>query len=579
MDDGEDLRVRAYYVWEAAGRPEGRAGEHWAQARQESGLDAAEAPVELAANHLASIFEPDNIALLECRILPQYLLQRRWFAAKDRSIESLRMVTPVVPIADVGVLAQVEVSIEGSIERYALPLAVVWNSDDAGDEESELARDMAIAAVRGEGRTGLLTDAFFVRAFIKGLLATASDGKNVASSEDGTLDIRLESGAEDAIGACADADADLRWLSTEQSNSSVIVGRRIVMKLMRRLQSGVHPEAEMCRFLTRVGYGNASPLLAEIVQLDRDDGDGGQRSLLVLEGFVCNEGDAWSYATGCLRKALTQSGAAVSAEFEQLAGIVGRRLGELHTALSKGEGGVAFAPEAVQARDIDEWKDAAVVQLEQAVDALERQRDSSSLSDHPLVRRIAENRKHIVSAIRNATLAASNAAKTRIHGDFHLGQVLCAKDDVYIIDFEGEPAKPIDSRRAKSSVLRDVAGLLRSISYATAFAAKQHDASSAKTEARGDAPSEARLEASRQAAERNFLNAYVQAANADPLATGDSDTVSLLNLFLVEKAAYEVCYEAANRPEWIGISLQGLARALAAFPGLDRRLGASTQPE
>jgi maltose alpha-D-glucosyltransferase/alpha-amylase len=577
MDDGADLRVRAYYVWEAAGRPEGRADEHWAQARQESGLDAAESPVELAANHLASIFEPENIALLERRLLPQYLLQRRWFAAKDRFIESLRMVTPVVPIAGVGVLAQVEVSIGGSIERYALPLAVVWNSDDAGDEESELARDMAIAVVRGEGRTGLLTDAFFVRAFIKGLLATASDGKDVASSEDGTLDIRLESGAQDAIGACA--DADIRWLSTEQSNSSVIVGRRIVMKLMRRLQPGVHPEPEMCRFLTRVGYGNACPLLGEIVQLDRDGGDGSQRSMLVLEGFVSNEGDAWSYAIECLRKALTQSGAAVSAEFAQLAGIVGRRLGELHTALSKGEGGVAFAPEAVQARDIDEWKDAAVVQLEQAVDALERQRDSSSLSDHPLVRRIAENRKHIVSAIRNATLAASNAAKTRIHGDFHLGQVLCAKDDVYIIDFEGEPAKPIDSRRAKSSVLRDVAGLLRSISYATAFAAKQHDASSAKTEARGDARSEARLETSRQAAERNFLDAYVQAANAGPSATGDSETVSLLNLFLVEKAAYEVCYEAANRPEWIGIPLQGLARALAAFPGLDRRLGASSQPE
>jgi len=576
MDDGEDLRVRAYYLWEAAGRPEGRAGEHWAQARQESGLDAREAPVELAANHLASIFETENIALLEGRILPQYLLQRRWFAGKDLIIESLRMVTPVVPISDVGVLAQVEVSIQGNLEQYALPLAVIWNSDDADDEEFELARDMAIAAVRGEGRTGLLTDAFFVRAFIKGLLAAASNGKNVASSDDGTLDIRLESGAGDAIGACA--DADIRWLSTEQSNSSVIVGQRIVMKLMRRLQSGVHPEAEMCRFLTRIGYGNASPLLAEIVQLDRDEGDGSQRSVLVLEGFVSNEGDAWSYAIECLRKALTQSGAAVSAEFEQLAGIVGRRLGELHIALSMGEGGVAFAPEAVQARDIVEWKDAAVVQLERAVDALERQRDSSSLNDHPVVRRIAENRNQIVSAIRNATLAASNAAKTRIHGDFHLGQVLWAKDDVYIIDFEGEPAKPIDSRRAKSSALRDVAALLRSISYATAFAAKQHDASSAITETCGAARSEARLEASRQAAERNFLNEYVRAANADPLATGDSGIVSLLNLFLVEKAAYEVCYEAANRPEWIGIPLQGLARALAAFPGLDR-LGARSEPE
>jgi trehalose synthase-fused probable maltokinase len=146
------------------------------------------------------------------------------------------------------------------------------------------------------------------------------------------LDILLESGAQETI----DAGADVRWLSTEQSNSSVIVGGRLVMKLMRRLQPGTHPEAEMCRFLTHVGYSNASPLLAEIVQRDPDDSP---RSMLILEGFLSNEGDAWTYAIECLGNALTGHGGPASTEFQRLTGHVGRRLGELHTALTKGDGG------------------------------------------------------------------------------------------------------------------------------------------------------------------------------------------------------------------------------------------------
>jgi maltose alpha-D-glucosyltransferase/alpha-amylase len=140
---------------------------------------------------------------------------------------------------------------------------------------------------------------------------------------------------------------------------------------------------------------------------------------------------------------------------------------------------------------------------------------------------------------------------------------------VYIIDFEGEPAKPIDSRRAKSSPLRDVAGFLRSLSYAAALAARQHEASFATNGANG----EVRLHASRQAAEKAFLDAYARARNGEQPAGAKTEAVGLLNLFLVEKVAYEVCYEGANRPDWIAVPLQGLARELAAFPGLAHLCG------
>jgi maltose alpha-D-glucosyltransferase/alpha-amylase len=564
MDHVEDLRLRAYYLWEAAGRPEGRADEHWDQACRDLGLDAKDkqSGSALAANELINILNAKNIALLEVQLLPQYLSRRRWFAAKDRSIDSLRLVTPSTElIGDVGLLAQIEVTIAGNIERYSLPLTVVWNGEGYGEDDLGLARDMAIALVRGQDRTGFLTDAFFVPGFIRGLLDKTKAGESISSSGEGKLDILLESGAQETI----DAGAEIRWLSTEQSNSSVIVGGRIVMKLMRRLQPGTHPEAEMCRFLTQVGYGNSSPLLAEIVHRDREHT---ARTMLVLEGAISNDGDAWTYAIECLCNALMK-GDLVSREFEQLAGRVGRRLGELHTALSKGDGNAAFASEAAGARDIEAWKNAAVVQLEEALDTLERQRSQPAVANDPLAKRIIENRDKILTVVHEAPLSDPRAAKTRIHGDFHLGQVLRAREDIYIIDFEGEPAKPIESRRAKSSPLRDVAGFLRSLSYATALAARQHESSFAANKAE----SEARLDASRQAAEKSFLDAYARARNGEGLSVAKTEAVSLLNLFLVEKAAYEVCYEGANRPEWIAVPMQGLARELAAFPELAHLCG------
>jgi maltose alpha-D-glucosyltransferase/alpha-amylase len=562
MDYEDALRLRAYYLWEAEGRPDGRAEEHWDQAQREAAFDSDDSqrestPAELAANDLAAILEPGNITLLENRILPEYLSKRRWFAGKDRSIDSLRVVLPPTVIDDVGLLTQIEINTEKGVERYTLPLAVVWERDPSGGDDMSLARDMAIATVRGEGRTGFLTDAFFFPAFVRHLLATVRDGRSLGNSGDETLDVLLESGARDTI----DTSAEIHWLSTEQSNSSVTIGGRIVMKLMRKVQSGIHPEAEMCRFLTRVGYRNSSPLLAEIVLRDREETS---RSMFVLQGYVPNEGDAWTYATECLRDALVENADGISTRFEQLTSHVGRRLGELHTALSEGKGSAAFAPEVAQARDIEQWKATAVAQLEQAIEVLERKSAAAEPAEDSLVRRITEEREKICSTIRSAQLSDLNATKTRIHGDFHLGQVLWTGDDVYIIDFEGEPAKSIESRRTKSSAMRDVAGLLRSISYATAFAAKQHGGSSAASADHNLA----QLDASRQVAERSFLDAYADAMNMDRLATGEEGTVSLLNLFLIEKAAYEICYEVANRPEWIAIPLKGLARALAVFPEL-----------
>jgi trehalose synthase-fused probable maltokinase len=545
MDHENELRERAYYLWEAAGRPDGHADEHWAQARKEAGL--SDEP-SLKADDLSQILSAENVDVLERDVLPQYLMQQRWFAAKDRAIDSLRIVTPATMIDRCGLLAQVEVDLGGSMERYSMPLAIVW--DERNGDDLELARKMSIARVRGEHGDGILTDAFFVPEFIRSVIDKAMSGASPIVSEDGgKLSFMKESTAPDEI----NADADIRWLSTEQSNSSVIVGGRVVMKLMRRLQAGTHPEAEMCRFLTRAGYRNSSPLLAEIVHTDHDDA---ARSMLILEGFIPNVGDTWTHAIDCMRASSEQGGE----RLKEMSDVIGKRLGELHVALSEREGDAAFAAEDATREDVEAWRKGAITQLESAFDIFDGSHGVTP-PDDALARRIAQDRTKIIDAVRTAPIATTNALKTRVHGDFHLGQVLWADGDVFIIDFEGEPARPIDSRRTKSSPLRDVAGLLRSISYAAAFAAKEDG---------GDpALNEATLEGLRRDAEEAFSKAYSQATASDVFASTSGKQVSLLNLLLVEKAAYEVCYEAANRPEWIAIPLRGLARVLAAYPDLE----------
>ncbi|WP_250487046.1 putative maltokinase [Caballeronia sp. GaOx3] len=536
MDNEETLRVRAYYLWEAAGRPEGAANLHWAQARRDTALIAETA---------TDILSAETLAQLERDLLPGYLLRRRWFGAKNRTIEGLSVVEPVT-IGDAGILAQIEVRAAGGVERYALPLAIVWDDSDA----PYVAREMAIVGIRSENRLGVLTDAFFTPPFIQALLTGTHGGCPMKSHDEGKLEFTPESAAWDAI----DKAGEIRWLSTEQSNTSVVVGNRIVMKLMRRLQAGVHPEAEMCRFLTRAGYQNASPLLAEVAHTDSK---GESRSMFVLEGFVANQGDAWTHAVECLQGIVRENGE--TKVFERIVEVVGRRLGELHAVLLEAHDDAAFDAEAVQEGDIEAWKEAAIEQVERALDAAGKHEGDLLIGD------LMGSRAEIVDAVSRAQFEYSGAAKTRIHGDFHLGQVLWSGTDAYIIDFEGEPARPVESRRAKSSPLRDVAGLLRSLDYAAAFAAQ----------AEGRTDREPSLDALIRDAEDRFLRAYRQAGGTEIAAPSSGDRISLLDLFLLEKCAYEVCYEAANRPDWISIPLQGMARVLQAFPDLVGRRTAS----
>ncbi|GJH12833.1 putative maltokinase [Caballeronia novacaledonica] len=580
MDDTERLQLAAYYLWEQEGRPTGRAHAHWERARQNTDEPSTTAlTVTLSgSNNLSDLLSPENAAVIETTILPAYLKSRRWFAAKDHEIGQVRLLPSAASIDGAGLLTQIRVEMDGTNHYYALPLGILWGDEGSGDAQYELARKMSLAKVSSDDRAGILTDAFFMPRFVIGLLERIGAGHSVDCGNGAVLQLLVEDGFKDARAQLGGAPA-LRWLSAEQSNSSVIIGGRAVLKLLRRLEDGTHPEPEMCRFLTRSGYAHSSPLLGEVVQ---SNGPHGQQTLAILQGFVPNDGDAWTWAVAQFANEakMVQSHPGSEsiddaqpsrnrARFEDvatMAGCVGLRLGELHAVLSGDLSNPAFAPEPATSADIESWRSATISQLKKAFDAIAEKRDEAVDRAFAETSRstLKAHQNEILAAIESACFSDRNPVKARIHGDFHLGQVLLAGDDAYIIDFEGEPIREISQRRDKASPLRDVAGLLRSLAYAAAFSTKGRSEERVPSEKRSAAQS---CETVRRDAEECFLKGYAASAPSNVGPSGP-DSVRLLDLFLVEKAAYEICYEAANRPDWLEVPTRGLVLTLAAIPSL-----------
>jgi maltose alpha-D-glucosyltransferase / alpha-amylase len=353
-------------------------------------------------------------------------------------------------------------------------------------------------------------------------------------------------------------DVELSWLSAEQSNSSLIVGEIAMFKLFRRVSSGQHPEAEMGRYLTENGFANTPALLGEVVRVEAS---GTRHVLAIAQGFIRNQGEAWGWTLDLLMRGLSDiaggdEAAAADAEghedYDSLATLLGRRLGEMHQVLARPTDKPDFAPESADGARIRAWTAQAVSQLDAAFKSLSARQDWPE-DAAPDLAAVMALREPLVRAVRDLAAKGRGSQVTRIHGDLHLGQVLVANGDVFIIDFEGEPAKPLEQRRAKNSPWRDVAGMLRSFDYAAAVVDRK------------SRESHAHLPETRRTA---FLEGFVARAT-EAFLTGYRTTVGqtdspadhpLLQLFLLEKAAYEVVYEATNRPTWIDVPLRGLAR-------------------
>ena len=505
---------------------------------------------------LEDVLRAESRQVVEREALPSYLPMRRWFAAKGERLTSARIAYAVMLPGSEGrvMLAEVEATIGDRTESYVLPLGLAWEDDTAG---TALVQQLALTRLRKGPRVGTLTDAFAVDALTRGMLDGFADARTI-TFDDGELQFRPTSLMQTVN---LPADAEIRRLAAEQSNSSWIVGDTLVLKLVRRVLAGVHPEGEMTRFLTERGFANTAPLFGELVRVDDD---GLPHTVALAQGFVRNQGDAWVWTLDFLARQIeevaTTGDTGADAEIDVFSGYqsfaanIGKRLGELHALLAQPSDEPDFAPELADPVLAD-WADGAIEQIDMAILLLSRMTDWPDEATQAKAKSLIDNADRLRDAARRLAKGGVGALQTRVHGDFHLGQVLVVQGDAVIIDFEGEPARTMAQRRSKSSPLRDVAGLLRSLDYAAAAAAPGRVAASEQASLRR----QSELQRWLARASETFMEAYQTVLNAaEPRWVSTTSEAALLDLFLLEKAAYEIKYEVTNRPAWIGIPLGGM---------------------
>ncbi|MCD0505595.1 maltose alpha-D-glucosyltransferase, partial [Bordetella petrii] len=413
-----------------------------------------------------ALTEPSRRAL-EHEVLPAYLQRQRWFPS-DHRIGQAR-VLDMTPLAGTGAdnyfAAELETGTGAARAHLHVPLATVWQAASP--------RDYVLARIRRGADVGVLIDASQQEGYIRSLLAALQAGKEqAAGGEPGpVLCFAPEAGLRDLD---LPDDAPLHWHGGEQSNTSVTIGDAAILKLVRRIQAGVSPEVEMSRRLTQAGYANTPALLGEV---SRRDADGSVRTLALLHAYLLHEGDAWAWTLDYLKRATDDAlmrDASIDEFDEELAGYatvaatIGRRLAELHNVLAQPCDDPAFAPQTAGTDDAQARAAEIIAMLDRALAALQSVHDGLDANARACAAWLQEHRDRLARRIGELAQAETGAPHLRIHGDFHLGQVLLAQTDAYLIDFEGEPARPLAERRAKSSPLKDVAGMLRSFDYATA---------------------------------------------------------------------------------------------------------------
>ncbi|HEY8381040.1 MAG TPA: maltose alpha-D-glucosyltransferase [Microvirga sp.] len=510
-----------------------------------------------------TIFQGRERTAFERTVIPRLISTRRWFAGKGKTIQRARLMDFTTMRSRAGrddilwPLVAVDVS-GGETQAYSMPLAL------EEDTEGESLLPYAVARIRRGPRVGLLYGAGSSPNFAVSVLDALRRGDEVPTTEGGRLRFR----ATNALADRADvAPEDVRRLSAEQSNTSITLGSDMILKLYRRLQPGIHPEVEVGRFLTEVAGFEQTPAL--LGSVEHVAADGTTTAVAVLQSFVRNQGDAWTWSIDTLKRELDTAALVTGEDTRELddalgpylhvVRTLGRRTAELHLAFATPTEDAAFALEPLTADDVGVAAADARAQGERAFAALARLAPGASENARTSLEALMARRDECFGLIERLSVSPTGAVKTRIHGDYHLGQVLVAQNDVVIVDFEGEPSRPADERRQKSSPLRDVAGMLRSFAYVTETAARSVEQRVVDGAVRLADLAETR----RHMIEAAFMEGYDGTIAGTPVEVADPGTRrALLDLHLLGKALYEINYEADHRPEWIETPVRGVLSIL-----------------
>ncbi|HET7715840.1 MAG TPA: maltose alpha-D-glucosyltransferase, partial [Bauldia sp.] len=489
--------------------------------------------------------------LLERYALPAFIAGQRWFADKGERIEAVDLESIATIPGEENRLAIVTARTgRGGAQRYLMPLSVLWGEENLRFGAPKLS--WTLAKIRTGPKLGAIIDAAYDERFHRDLIAAIRNGRPI-EAEGG----RVEMTGTNALRTLT-LEGPLRNVGVEQSNVSFIVNDLAIVKVYRRLRDGEQPEIAVTRFLTETaGYRNIPAFLgaAEYVPAK-----GAPLALAAVFAFVRNQGDAWNVMLDALGLDLDTAGlasaesAAPFAHPLDLGGVLGRRTAELHAAFATPTNDRDFKAEPIKPRDVARWVKEATRDVTRALDIIAKALPGLTGEAKADAAALSKARKTLLARVSAAAKLPMSGLKMRIHGDYHLGQVLVAQDDVYLIDFEGEPQRGLAERREKTSPLRDVAGMLRSFDYAAWSAL---DRMRERT-GRIDPVLRDRACAWRDSASREFAGSYLAAAKAAGFLPDSQLTQAFLDLFLIQKAAYEVQYEAANRPAWLSIPIRGL---------------------
>ncbi len=520
--------------------------------------------------------------------LPGFLVNQRWFGGKARTIRSVETVD-AIPLTRERLVAHIILVrvryTEGTPETYVLPFVLAPDERTQSSQQGDVARHCLPVQGEGKQKEVVLCDAVLDSEFAKSLLEAIAEGRCLKGTVGSVLALRTR--AFDRIRGPKESLPEPSILGTEQSNTSILYGDRLILKLFRRVEEGINPEVEIGSFLTeRTSFANISPVAGTLVYRCRHDEP---MSMAVLQAFVPNQGDAWKYTLDALgqyfeqvaarqtgvqdvpqpneallaiEKALPQLAHELIGSYLESARLLGQRTAELHMALASNFEDPAFAPEPFS----ELYQRSVYQQMRnltgQVFQLLRKRLVVLPEGVREQAQQVLDLEQEVMKRFGSVLERKINAMRTRFHGDFHLGQVLYTGKDFVIIDFEGEPARPISERRIKCSPLRDVAGMLRSFHYA-AYTALFHRATGGGT----------RLEDIFALApwarcwyfwvSAAFLWSYLDVAGeAAFIPQQREDLEILLRSYLLEKVIYELGYELNNRPHWVKIPLGGILQLL-----------------
>jgi maltose alpha-D-glucosyltransferase/alpha-amylase len=531
-------------------------------------LEKADAKVDQPA-HLETPPMPDYITLvigdnpdtllkgrnkqfLEKNILPKFLPLQRWYPNKDKRLGQIE-------ISDIGMLGQTPnrtlfsliTTRDGETQaRYLLPMGA---GRGAWPDLPPTVQNRAFAKARKGPQEAIIVDATALPHFASDVIAAIA-AKTSTKGDGGTIHFlpapaMPEGGIPEGV--------EPKPGSAEQSNSSVIIPGFAMLKFYRHLTIGEQPEVEIGLALSRAPVKANVPPVFGHAELELETGD--KAAIAILVGFVENQGDGWKYTLDYLHRLVDQYGVLSEdqatqeqnpyKEYIEFAKKLGQRTAELHLAFASLTED-AFAPEPVKEHDLTSWKQHT---KERVIVTLKRLKGNESAA--ALTERGFEIEGFIDALFHSVP---PTGAKIRVHGDYHLGQVLVSGNDVVIVDFEGEPKLPMAERRQKRSPFVDVAGMLRSFDYAAWTALEQP---------LSDYPArrellEKLLFTWRDQVTAAFNEAYWSTYHPDKSPQPTPFESALVKLFLLDRGFYEVNYEFANRPGWIHIPLAGIVGLL-----------------